>query len=152
MFDAECSVVIANPAIGPRPMSKLETLSYLFLFWICAILQIFTFAAEVRPQEVEIEVRVGQAPSVSVTGKGFAAATGFGFLRTAGGAEGLEKRISNFRALDAQGREIEVRKLQPGEYLADRSASNWQYEVDLAPLPSSTAAAHISWVGKMSVY
>jgi hypothetical protein len=148
MFEAECSVVNANPAIGPRPMSKLETLSYLFLFWICAILQIFTFAAEVRPQEVEIEVRVGQAPSVSVTGKGFAAATGFGFLRTAGGAEGLEKRISNFRALDAQGREIEVRKLQPGEYLAERSASNWQYEVDLAPPPSSTAAAHISWIGE----
>ena len=95
-----------------------------------------------------MKVRTGVEPIVSVRGKGFEPATSIGFLRSAGGTEGLEKRISKFQAIDDTGEAIETRQLQPGEYLAERAASGWSYEMDLAPLKTPVAAAHTSWVGQ----
>ena len=115
---------------------------------MCAILQIFTFVAAGQQPEVTIEVRTGVDPSVSITGKGFTGQKSIGFLRAAGGTDGLEKRVSKFRSFDEIGGKIETRQLQAGEYLAERAASGWSYEVDLAPPKAPAAAAHVSWIGE----
>ncbi|MGI9108028.1 MAG: hypothetical protein ACR2G4_17500 [Pyrinomonadaceae bacterium] len=68
------------------------------------------------------------------------------FRRTYAGIMGLGERIENLSFSDAQGGEIDVRKLAPGEYEAAREATKVRYEVKLDFPLDANEAAHVSWL------
>jgi hypothetical protein len=132
-------------------MSK-RILSYYTVFaTIWLILQIFTNAAA---QEVLATVHMRAADKrVWVEGRFLEAAKGeperrnLSFLDSIAGISGLGERIEKLTLTDAAGNDVEHRKLQTGEYLADRGFTAWSYEVDLTPRTENAAAAHVSWLG-----
>ena len=69
------------------------------------------------------------------------------FLNYYAGIAGLGERIENLKLMDRNHAPIAVRKLAPGEYVAENAASRFSYEVKLeAPLEISDSA-YISWIG-----
>jgi len=70
----------------------------------------------------------------------------FWFLKDFGGYGGLGNRISDVSVKNGQGGNVEIKPLQPGEYLAVKSFQSWNYNIDLSALKAQTAAAHVSWV------
>jgi hypothetical protein len=70
----------------------------------------------------------------------------FWFLKDFGGYGTLGNRISEVSVKNGQGGNVEVRLLQPGEYLAGDGFQNWSYKIDLSAPKTQTAAAHVSWI------
>ena len=70
----------------------------------------------------------------------------FWFLKDFGGYGTLGNRISEVSVKNGQGANVEVRLLQPGEYLAGDGFQSWSYKIDLSALKTQTAAAHVSWI------
>jgi hypothetical protein len=91
----------------------------------------------------------GSNPSlVSVEGRfGAGDKRNFWFLKDFGGYALPGDRISDVVLRDANGRTVEAKKLQPGEYLAGGDFLQWSYKIDLTPPKMPSAAAHISWIG-----
>jgi len=58
----------------------------------------------------------------------------------------LGGRIEGLALFDAAGAEIPSRKMAPGQFVASRPASKFRYEVSLAPPPSATQSALVSWL------
>jgi predicted metalloprotease with PDZ domain len=74
-------------------------------------------------------------------------AVNLSFLNSYGGVGALADRFSEIRLADSEKRDVEFKRLQPGEYLAERNYTFFAYKADLRPRPSPSAAAHISWLG-----
>lgn len=72
--------------------------------------------------------------------------TVWSFKNTYGPVVGLGARIENFRGVDAQGREVEVRKLAPGEFTTNQISHRVSYEVSLEAPARSADLAHVSWL------
>ena len=68
----------------------------------------------------------------------------FWFLKDFGGYGTLGNRISEVSVKNGQGANVEVRLLQPGEYLAGDGFQSWSYKIDLSALKTQTAAAHVT--------
>ncbi|HMS09796.1 MAG TPA: hypothetical protein PKE66_09945, partial [Pyrinomonadaceae bacterium] len=114
------------------------------------ILQIFTFAAA-QGSEIEIRLDVeGKRPTVAGS---FApsdeqmAKKNISFLLSIAGIESLGERIGDVRAFDAEGAELSLRTLVPGEYLAPRPPVRWSYDIDLRPPANRLGSPHVSWLG-----
>ncbi len=67
-------------------------------------------------------------------------------MKTIANADNLGARISDFRLFDAQKNAVSVKKLMDGEYLADANATEFQYEINLAPRSNAATGAHVSWL------
>lgn len=61
-------------------------------------------------------------------------------------SSGRGERVSNFTLADSVGAEVRVRKLGPGEFEADRAATQFSYELKLKPPLTPSDAAHVSWL------
>ncbi len=68
------------------------------------------------------------------------------FLNSIAGAENLGARISDFVLIDKNGREVAVKKLMAGEYLAEGFAIAFSYKIDVHRKEKIASMAHISWV------
>src|SRR5213078_4599730 len=68
------------------------------------------------------------------------------FRSTYAGLLGLGARIDGLTLGDAQGVQVAVRQLAPGEYEAARPAVSFRYEVKLDPPAADADAAHVSWL------
>ncbi len=66
-------------------------------------------------------------------------------LNSFAGIENLGARVSDLKLKDQQNREIAVRRLMDGEYLAESEAAAWSYQVNINPLSNEKALAHVSW-------
>ncbi len=62
------------------------------------------------------------------------------------GIVGLGGRIENFRIFDADGRDIQNRKLAPGNFEAQAPATKFRYEVNLTPPIRASDSAMVSWL------
>jgi len=86
------------------------------------------------PPRVKVEVERAEGTKI------------WSFRNAYAGIIGLGERIEKVSLFDAQGGEIQVRKLASGEYEASREATKIRYEVKLNPARDTNEAAHASWL------
>ena len=103
-----------------------------------------------QAQDVEAKVKVLPA-KVQIEGKfatesQFSANKNWSFPDSYADAENLGARISNLNLLDAEGKTVSVKKFTDGEYVADRAAKSFNYEVKTEIPEKITSTAHISWL------
>lgn len=70
------------------------------------------------------------------------------FPDTYSDAEHLAGRITKLKFGDDRGKEVPFKEFAPGEYVAERKASRFSYQMDLSIPRKPTSAAHVSWVGE----
>jgi len=69
------------------------------------------------------------------------------FRKSYANAMDLGNRIAKLTLADAEGKDVPVRKLAPGEFESEMAASRFRYEVNLAPPQRAGDAAFVSWLG-----
>src|SRR5215813_13513797 len=62
------------------------------------------------------------------------------------GVLGLGNRVRGFQLFDANGKQIAVRRIAPGQFESDQAATNFKYEIDVSPPSRTSDAAFISWL------
>ena len=70
------------------------------------------------------------------------------FAQDVAGYPNLGARIRDLRAIAVNGASVEVRQLQPSEYLVTGDYVSFSYDVDLTPPKDRVGLAHASWVGE----
>ncbi len=68
------------------------------------------------------------------------------FQNTFGRIVGLAERIEDLQGRDNQGRDVQVRKLAPGEFRSGELIDRISYEVALRPPPNQRDTSHVSWM------
>lgn len=122
---------------------------YLKLTLIFAALQIITHG-----QGIEVEISVDPVSrTASVSGRfaeGFRPSNlrSLSFARGVAGYPDLGERISDIQLKSFDGQSVDVRRLQPSEYLAAADYSSWTYTVELTPPQDRVGLAHASWIGE----
>ncbi len=124
-----------------------------FSFNLLILVEFLLFAAAVAAQQIEVNVKVNSnSPAVlRVEGKftpkaGLRNDKSWAFLRSFAGAENLGARISDLTLTDLENQNVPIKKLIDGEYLAEREAAAWSYQMNIKPLPNEKSAAHVSWL------
>lgn len=127
-------------------MSKISLLYYLISAGLILILQIFTHA-----QDLDISIRIDAASSTAqIQGKFLgnyrpAELQNLHFRKRAIGNDALGERIVYLK-LTSGDKDINARRLMPGEFFAESTYTDWHYTVDLKPSENRLSAAHSSWI------
>ncbi len=102
----------------------------------------------VRAESVNGSVSIlsSSPPRVRVEGERSVATDRWSFRNVYASVIGIGERIENVKLADAQGRNVAVRKLAPGEWKAEAAATRFTYEVKLEPPSMATDAAYVSWL------
>lgn len=74
------------------------------------------------------------------------------FPNNYGALIGLGNRVRNLRLKDGNGQRLVIRNVGLGDFLADRKATEFVYEVDLSPPAKPADAAHVSWLNNRHGY
>ncbi len=130
--------------ISRRAATKAANISIVFYcvsFLICGVA-----TTHARPLEAQISVISVAPPRIRVEGKQASNARGWSFRNTYAGVVGLGERIENFALADADGAAMITRKIAPGEYKAEGTATRFSYDIMLHPPNTATHAAHCSWL------
>jgi len=136
--------------IVPCPtMSKLKMLNgkwKMIRSLPLAVLTLCLFAAPVFAQNLRVVIRlVPESNRVIIEGS-CAPTKVWSFRDSYAGILGLGGRVERLRLFDNAGIEIPYRKIAPGQFASDASASSFQYEVRLTPLAAASDAAKVSWL------
>ncbi|HMS39648.1 MAG TPA: hypothetical protein PKE69_05435 [Pyrinomonadaceae bacterium] len=128
-------------------MSKLRRSFFLSFAAFAVILQLF-YNSTAQSLEASIKIESFEPPILRVEGKFSNERTSknWTFLNSIAGAENLGEKISDFVLIDKNGQTVAVKKLQSGEYLAENSAIEFSYKIDLRRKEKISLMAHISWV------
>ncbi len=111
-----------------------------------AVLILCLFAAPVLAQNLRVVIRlVPESNRVIIEGS-CAPTKVWSFRDSYAGVLGLGGRVERLRLFDNAGIEIPYRKIAPGQFASDASASSFQYEVRLTPLATASEAAKASWL------
>jgi predicted metalloprotease with PDZ domain len=127
-----------------RKMKK--SFKIILVFIIATVIPVFS-------QDRDIEAKIKVLPAkVQIDGKfpsinSFSDNKNWSFADSYADAENLGARISNFNLSDEQGKIIGVKKFTDGEYVAERTAKLFSYEVKTEIPEKITSTAHISWLG-----
>lgn len=68
------------------------------------------------------------------------------FPNVYGGVAGLAERVSDFSAKSGDGRQVEVKKLAPGEFRASEKSSAISYQIRVTEPRASSQKSHVSWL------
>ena len=139
----------ANPSPQPSPSGRG---SYLQIpgtpgnLRLCVFALVFLFAVPVSAQSLRVLIRVvpesnrviieGTCPPTKV----------WSFRDSYAGILGLGGRIEGLRLFDNSDIEIPYRKIAPGQFASEASASRFQYEVRLTPPATASDAVKVSWL------
>ncbi|MGI8849812.1 MAG: hypothetical protein ACR2HT_06550 [Pyrinomonadaceae bacterium] len=130
----------------------MSTTEKKFLLLVIFCLETVFLASVGSAQEIEANITLVQTAPTTVQIKGkilkqeiAGSNKSWSFARSSPNAENLGERIANLNLSNAKGQTVTVKKLLPGEYLAEEQAANWNYQADLQP-PNPAAMAHISWI------
>ena len=97
-------------------------------------------------------VSLKEPAKVSIAGEYLPGSLVWSFQNTHGRVVGLGDRIQGFSLADANGANVPVRKVGPGEFRAERSAVRFTYQMGLA-IPSNPAdATHVSGLNAQCGY
>jgi predicted metalloprotease with PDZ domain len=111
-----------------------------------ALLLLGVCAARAHGQQIKITIQViPDSPRVVIEGER-APEKIWSFRDTYAGVVGLGNRIEQMKLFDASGKEIESRKLAPGQFEAIQPASKFRYEVNLTPPDQALDGARVSWL------
>lgn len=116
---------------------------------VCLLFSLIACAAvssNAQSLDVKISVSSVAPPRVRVEGTRADGTRAWSFLNAYAGVIGLGERIENLSLADAGGQAVDVRKLAPGEYAAEREAARFSYDVKLDPPKRPGDAAHVSWL------
>ncbi len=102
--------------------------------------------ARAQPLDAKIKVLSASPPRVRIEGRRSEAATAWSLRNFYGSAAGLAERVENFALYDESGAVVNVRKLAPGEFTAERPASRFAYEMKLDPPAFVSDSSHVSWL------
>src|SRR5438128_1004639 len=107
-------------------IGQLRLISCRKLLFICSALVLLALPANATPAAgVDFRIRVQSLtpPRLLVEGERDVGSQTWSFPKTYGGLLGLGERINALVVTDGNGRNIQVRKLGPGEYKADADAT-----------------------------
>src|SRR5436309_2759206 len=111
-----------------------------------AVLTLCLLAAPVSAQNFRVLIRaVPESNRVVIEGS-CAPTKGWSFRDSYAGILGLGGRVEGLRLFDSAGIEIPYRKMAPGQFASEASASRFQYEVRLTPSAAPSEAVKISWL------
>ena len=114
---------------------------------ICAEILLSARLMVAQDLEADIKINPNSPNIVQVSGRLLKKSpVNWFFTKTAASADNLGARIFDFQLFDRAHRAAAVKKLIDGEYLADAPAADFQYRINLAPLPNAAARAHVSWI------
>src|SRR5439155_13714620 len=97
-------------------------------------------------QDLRVVIRVvPEANHVSIEGSCLPTRV-WSFRDSYAGVLGLGGRIERLKLFDNAGAEIPYRKIAPGQFASEASASKFQYEVRLMPPATASDAVKVSWL------
>ena len=94
---------------------------------------------------VTVDVLPGTPGRLLIQGSGLPRQT-WSFRDSYAGVLGLGNRVRGFQLFDANGKQIAARKIAPGQFASNAPATNFKYEIELAPTARPADAAFISWL------
>ena len=113
---------------------------------LLAMALICVAAAVVRSQPVRINIKVApDAARLFIQGT-CEARNVWSFRDSYAGVVGLGGRIQNFQLAAADGSNVLIRNIAPGQFESNTPATRFEYEVDISPRESAADAARISWL------
>jgi len=113
---------------------------------LCAFALFCLLAPPVWAQNLRVVVRlVPESNRVIIEGS-CAPTKVWSFRDSYAGILGLGARVEKMRLFDNAGVEVPSRKIAPGYFASEVSASRFQYEVRLTPSAAASDAAKISWL------
>ncbi|HEX8500837.1 MAG TPA: hypothetical protein VF659_09610 [Pyrinomonadaceae bacterium] len=103
---------------------------------------------EARGQALDVKINVVSVspPRVRVEGRRDGGAGAWSLRNFYGSAAGLAERVEGFALFDEGGAAVNVKKLAPGEFSAERPAARFSYEMRLDPPAFVSDSAHVSWL------
>ncbi len=112
------------------------------------------FTSTLSAQQIEVNIKINPvSPQIIDIEGGFLQENqtnsnkNWAFLNSFTGVENLGERVSDLSLKNKKGKNVSVRKLAAGEYLADEAANVWSYRMDAnQPLKYINAFAHVSWL------
>lgn len=112
------------------------------------LLLLICLDGSVRAQSIDASMSVISVvpPRLKVEGTRDRSTNVWSFRNTYASVIGIGERIENLALADAQGANVPVRKLAPGEWKADGAATRFSYEVKLDSPLMATDAAYVSWL------
>ncbi len=129
-------------------MSKLFSI-FALDFLVCVQILLFVNISDAQDIEAVIKIESISPPVVSVRGRFLnAEAKNLAFLREYAGTENLAERFTDVAVTGRDGQAIGLKKLMPGEYVAESNYNAFNYNVDLETPGKASAAAHTSWVSR----
>jgi predicted metalloprotease with PDZ domain len=130
-------------------MSKMKNwFSTLFIACFIVILSFASISAQVFEATIKVDSvsKIAQVKGSFLKAGNLQSPKNFAFARLIVGTDNLGERISDLTLTDRENRQIPVKKLIAGEYLAENEATNWDYKIDLKQTGDFTSKAHISWL------
>jgi len=100
----------------------------------------------VQPPAVTVQVLPGTPGRLLIEGAG-PAGQAWSFRDSYAGIVGLGERVRGFQVFDGSGKQVEVRRIAPGQFESAQPATNFKYEIELAPGSRPADAAFTSWLG-----
>src|SRR2546428_10248419 len=111
-----------------------------------AVLTLGLLAAPVSAQELRVLIRVVPESNRVIIEGSCAPTKVWSFRNSYAGILGLGARVERFRLLDNVSIEVPSRKIAPGQFASDASASRFQYEVSLTLSAAASDAVKVSWL------
>lgn len=103
-------------------------------------------AAFAQSPTVAVDVLPGAPGRLLIEGAG-PASQSWSFRDSYAGIVGLGNRVRGFQGFDANGKQIAVRTIAPGQFASAELATRFKYEIDLKPTARPSDAAFVSWLG-----
>ena len=115
---------------------------------LTAFALVLWFAFSVSAQNLEIKVKISATESakIAVNGKFKNNRTerNFSFISNYADRFDLASRIESLKFFDETGNQINFQKISGGEFLTDKNAAGFSYDI----LPKNSASAHVSWLSE----
>lgn len=114
----------------------------------CVLVVTLCLCGVARAQSINARITVlSLSPArLKIEGDCQDAATAWSFRNQYGSVGDLSERIENLALSDESGAQITVRKIAPGEYVADSPAKRFVYEMKVEPPAQTSDAAYVSWL------
>ena len=92
-----------------------------------------------------VKITISSPAEVKIRIESLAPGTEWSFRNAYAGVVGLGQRVEQFHAFNPDGRDLNARKIAPGEFRSEPAATTIEYVVKLPP-PRASDVAHISWI------
>jgi hypothetical protein len=93
----------------------------------------------------EVKITVSSPAEVKIRIESLSPGSEWSFRNAYAGVLGLAERIEQFQAFAPDGKNLNARKIVPGEFRSERVATKIEYVVKLPP-PQASGVAHVSWI------